>query len=203
MTEHVKEHISAFIDDELSPEECAFLVRRLGSDPDARAQLVRYTAIGSVLRQEITATSTNLLRDRLQAVLDGAEPLPSKRPPALRRKRSRWAYPLAGAGIAASVAVAALFGLRIALDGTGPAESVQAGMGLPPGPVPTQAMYVVPADTNVPRVYSPPIRLTNYLVQHGNYTLPLQRTSVHSNLVGVAKPEATTAGSPETDSGER
>jgi negative regulator of sigma E activity len=204
MTEHIKEHISAFIDDELSAEECAFLVRRLGSDPDARSQLMRYAAIGSALRQEFPAVSSNLLRDRLRASLDGAEPLPVKRPPLLRRRR--WAYPLAGAGIAASVAVAALFGLRFALDGAGSTGPLQAAGMVPTSPttqVVAPASYVVPVDSSEPRAFSPPIRLTNYLVQHGNYASTLQRTSVHSNLVGIAKPDATTADTSDADPVER
>jgi Anti sigma-E protein RseA, N-terminal domain len=198
MTEHIKEHISAFIDDELSAEECAFLVRRLSSDPDARSQMVRYAAIGSVLRHEVLATSSPLLRDRLAAALDGDEHQPARRAPSRHSKRPRWAYPLAGAGIAASVAVAALFGLRIALDGTGSTEMTQAGVGLSPG------QYVVPVDTIDRRVVSPPpIRLTNYMLQHGNYASTLQRTSLHSNLAGVGKSEATTAESSDTDPDER
>ena len=52
MNEHIHEQISAFLDDELSSEESAFLVRRLTSDTLAHHQTIRYSAIGSVLRRE-------------------------------------------------------------------------------------------------------------------------------------------------------
>ena len=49
MTEQISDQISAFIDDELSEQECAFLVRRFEHDTEARGQAVRYTMIGSAL----------------------------------------------------------------------------------------------------------------------------------------------------------
>ena len=53
MTESIQDQVSAFIDDELSAEECAFFVRRLERDPEARRQLIRYTTMGAVLRGEL------------------------------------------------------------------------------------------------------------------------------------------------------
>ena len=202
MTEHIQEQISAFIDDELSSEECAFLVRRLGSDTQAREQLVRYAAIGSALRHDALIASSTVLRDRVRAALDGVAATPRRRALPARRARRRWAYSLAGAGVAASVAAVGLFALRLTLDDGGRLAPAQAfdTLGAPGGVPPS---YVVPAGTIEPRVFAPPIRLTNYLVQHGNYTSTLQRTSVHSNVVGMAKPEPVTAELPDTASGER
>lgn len=209
MTEHIQEQISAFIDDELSSEECAFLVRRLGSDATARAQMVRYAAIGSVLRTEGLIASSTLLRDRVQAALDGVATaparrmVPTRRTPPLRARR-RWAYSVAGAGVAASVAAVALFGLRTALEDGGAMAPVQAADGMAPsGRSAAPPSYVVPTDASGQRVFAPPIRLTNYLVQHGNYTSTLQRTSVHSNVVGIGKPELATAALPDAATSER
>ena len=49
------------------------------------------------------------------------------------------------------------------------------------------ASYVVPQDLVQLRPVAVPIRLTNYLVHHGEYASRLSRTSVHSNVVGAAE----------------
>ena len=197
MTEHVQEQISAFIDDELSSEECAFLARRLSSDESARAQLTRYAAIGSVLRGETLVANSSLLLDRVHAALDGA-PEPRQRALLARKGQRRWAYSLAGAGVAASVAVAALFGLRVLLEDDNRLDAIRASAGAPAARA-DEPSYVVPSETEA-RVFTPPVRLTNYLVQHGNYSSGLQRTSVNSNVVGTVKQEAMTAESPDASS---
>jgi hypothetical protein len=45
------------------------------------------------------------------------------------------------------------------------------------------ASYVVPREVAEGRAVVPTIRLTNYLVHHGEYASGLSRTSVHSNVV--------------------
>ena len=45
--------------------------------------------------------------------------------------------------------------------------------------------YVVPQDTDQSRTVAP-IRLTNYLMHHGEFASGLTRTSVNSNVVGAA-----------------
>lgn len=203
MTEHIQEQLSAFVDDELSSEECAFLVRRLSGDPSARAQLTRYVAIGSVLRCEPVVANSSMLRDRVRAALDGVTDAPARRAMPAPRPSRRWAYSVAGAGIAASVAVVALLGLRTVLSGGTGVATTQAGLGTRGSQPTVSPSYVVPADTSEARAYSPPIRLTNYLVHHGNYTSTLQRTSVNSNVVGNSTPESTTAQLPDATSSER
>jgi negative regulator of sigma E activity len=188
MTEHVQEQISAFIDDELSSEECAFLVRRFSSDPHARQQVVRYAAIGSALRSEALSASSSLLRDRINSALDGMPSAPARQSRQPARVR-RWAQLMAGSSIAASVAVAALFGLRSLNQ---PNEAVvNATTVAAPGRQWTEpASYVVPGESaDAARVVVPPIRLTNYLMQHGNYASMLHRNSVHSNVVGINESE--------------
>ena len=51
MTDQISDQISAFIDDEVSDEESAFLIRRFEHDSDARSQAARYM-IGAALRNE-------------------------------------------------------------------------------------------------------------------------------------------------------
>ena len=190
----MQEQISAFIDDELSAEECAFLVRRLERDPLARGRLIRYSAIGAVLRGELVHAEPSLLRRRLQEELNGtglAEKSPAPQAPRARK----FLKPALSAGIAASVAVVALFSLKafnsvdVEQNATLAKDAVQGDGWSEP------ASYVVPQEPTSRSVVSPPIRLTNYLINHSEYTSPLSRTSVHSNVVGAADPSANDAGS--------
>ncbi|HEX6996466.1 MAG TPA: sigma-E factor negative regulatory protein [Gammaproteobacteria bacterium] len=179
MSEQIHDQVSAFIDDELSAEECAFLVRRFERDPASRSKLVRYSLIGSALRGELLQPDPDMLRRRVHNALHG---VPSTQrpaaasPPAQRKvENARWASPTVGLGLAASVAVAAIFVVREMNGGDDTSEAATPVMST-----------VVPADTSPsPRVVAPlpPIRLTNYLLHHGEYAR-LSRTSVHSTVIG-------------------
>jgi len=186
MTEQINDQISAFIDDELSSEESALLVRRFERDTDARSRALRYTLIGAALRGELLEPSPILLRRRVAAALSGVSPAVMRAPV---RWRARLARPLLGLGIAASVAVAAIGGLRLVNDARLAPETVAGA----PAPVALQARepvvapsYVVPQEVAEGRPITPPIRLTNYVMHHSEYTSRLSRTSVNSNVVGAA-----------------
>jgi len=188
MSEEIHEQISAFLDDELSSEQSAFLVRRLTSDALARRQTIRYATIGSILREEAVLSGSTLLRDRIHAVLDGNSPV--HRSVRVRSPQTgRWARIMAGASVAAGVAVVALLGLRALNDASsGPSDVVSATVA--PGAWAEPDSYVVPGENSAaPPVTAPPIRLTNYLMQHGSYASMLNRTSVHSNVIGKRDPE--------------
>jgi negative regulator of sigma E activity len=189
MTDQINDQISAFIDDELSDEESAFLLRRFERDPDARNQAVRYTMIGSALRNELLGPDHAVLRRRIAVALTG-QPLPAAARPAAPHWSARYARPLLGFGIAASVAVAAIVGLRSLND----ARVAPSGTETAANVVPLQvrqdaapASYVVPQEVADAPAVAPAIRLTNYLVHHGEYASRLSRTSVHSNVVGAAE----------------
>ena len=96
--------------------------------------------------------------------------------------------PAIGVGIAATVAVAAIVGLR--------AVNV-ARVGAPGGaatltaPLQTRAAepapsYVVPQVSDAP-VVAPAVRLTNYVMHHSEYASSLGRLPVRSNVVGAAE----------------
>ncbi|HEY8521243.1 MAG TPA: sigma-E factor negative regulatory protein [Gammaproteobacteria bacterium] len=206
MTEPVHDQLSAFIDDELSEEESAFLVRRLERDTAARERLIRYSIIGAALRGELLQPDPLILRRRIQAALDGAPKAALPAQPAARAARlaplrnRRLVRPLAGAGIAATVAVAAIGLLRYTgdtgADGTvtAPAGALTASQWREP------ESYVVPAQDATPRERRElPIRLTNYLVQHGQYASHLNRTAVHSNVISVNHTEMPAAPEPVID----
>jgi negative regulator of sigma E activity len=184
MTDQINDQISAFIDNELSADESALLVRRFERDTDARARAMRYTLIGASLRGELLEPHPSVLRQRVAAALSGA-------PPTTLRARESWtqrlARPLLGVGIAATVAVVAIGALRSLNEpslGSGGASTLAAT----PIEVRDAAVapsYVVPRDTDQSRTTATP-RLTNYLMHHGAFASGLTRTSVNSNVVGAS-----------------
>lgn len=191
MNDQLQEQTSLFVDDELSAEECEFFVRRLQRDPDARGRLLRYQLIGAALRGEVTTPDPELLRRRLHAAMDGVNRAQGarERQPA---SYARFFKPAVGLAIAVSVVVAVLLVLRTSsLDGANEA-AISAIASLEPssdGRRGETASYVVPPDTDVRRMVSPPVRLTNYMMQHGEYASRLSRTSVHSNVVTTGQPD--------------
>jgi hypothetical protein len=189
MTEKIHEQISAFIDDELSAEEGAFLIRRLVSDGDARGQLARYAVIGSALRGDLMRADESVLRCRIQASLGGPVAEPVKSEPRKPDKSSGPARVVAAASVAAAVAAFALFGLRT-VNQAGPEAPVSGEPSVesastflePPS-------YVVPQDFTEGLIQSPDIRLTNYLMQHGSFASPFSRVLMHTNMVGPIESE--------------
>jgi sigma-E factor negative regulatory protein RseA len=183
MTDQINDQISAFIDNELSADESALLVRRFERDPEARARAMRYTLIGASLRGELLEPHPSVLRQRVAAALSGTTP---SAPRARERWTDRAVRPLLGVGIAATVAVVAIGALRSVNE-----TSVSPGGVLPVAATPLQTReavvapsYVVPQDTDQSRTVAP-IRLTNYLMHHGEFASGLTRTSVNSNVVGA------------------
>ena len=182
MTDQINDQISAFIDNELSADESALLVRRFERDAEARARAMRYTLIGASLRGELLEPHPSVLRQRLAAALSGTVPSSASKS---RDRADRWVRPLVGVGIAATVAVVAIGSLRwlndpsLAPVSTGPVAAMTSD-------APDATTYVVPQDADESGTLAPTPRLTNYLMRHGEFASGLTRTSVNSNVVGVA-----------------
>ena len=196
MTDQINDQISAFIDNELSADESALLVRRFERDPESRTRAMRYTLIGASLRGELLEPHPSVLRQRVAAALSGgaAPSLPKPR----ERWTARWARPLLGVGIAATVAVVAVGTLRSLNEAAfAPGDSMPVA-GTPSqlrDPV-TEPFYVVPQNTNQDQSRTVAPRLANYLMHHGEFASGLTRTSVNSNVVGaVMEPVAADAAS--------
>jgi negative regulator of sigma E activity len=202
MTDQIKDQISAFIDNELSAEESALLVRRFERDAESRARAMRYTLIGASLRGELLEPHPSVLRQRVAAALSGAAPVAPK-----ARERvvgGRFAKPLLSVGIAATVAVVAIGALRT-LNETAPTPDAARGVATSAPAVEASSLqardaivapsYVVPRSSDGDQSQTvAPIRLTNYLMHHGEFASGLTRTSVNSNVVGaVMEPVVTDA----------
>jgi sigma-E factor negative regulatory protein RseA len=187
MTDQINDQISAFIDNELSADESALLVRRFERDPDSRARALRYTLIGASLRGELLEPHPSVLRQRVAAALSGA-PAPSA-PRARERWTDRYARPLLGVGIAATVAVVAIGTLRSLNEASFVSDGVAPLAATPAREAAAGPSYVVPPVTDPSRTEAS-IRLTNYLMHHGEYASGLTRTSVSSNVIGTGREPA-------------
>jgi len=189
MTGQIQDQISAFADDELSSDECEFLVRRLERDPESREKVLRYAVIGAAIRGELLGSEPDVLRDRLRLTLEGvsvAEKTTADSP----GWAARIIRPVLAVGIAASVAALGLLALNnIAQRGESDGTPVMAGQQSIAGDQNSQALsYVVPQDSGVAlgvaeQIIQPPILLTNYLVQHGEYAFGIGRRSIDSDVV--------------------
>lgn len=187
MTEFADLQISAFTDDELSRDECEFLVRRLSRDAQARRQLLRYAAIGASLRGELLSPDPDVLRRRISAALEGVHlPIRGETHEEVQPRSfsQRMMQPAIGAGIAATVAVVAVLAVSSGSSDSEQAESAVAAMeSVPSAPAVESEFlpsYVVPVNAG----NQPFITLTDYMVQHNQFTPAIRRASINSSLVG-------------------
>jgi len=110
MNDGIKMQISAFVDGELPQNEAELLLRRLCQDRELRQQAAEYLATGRVIRGERHITGLSTLRERISASLDDTSL--QEEFDVTETARPRFARPLAGVAIAATVALAALLGLQ-------------------------------------------------------------------------------------------
>jgi sigma-E factor negative regulatory protein RseA len=220
--------LSAMFDGELSAGECELIARRLARDEALRSQWSRFSMIGAAIRAERGVALHDRVAWRVQSVIsqepaygDGAEigatnartaavvPAEVLRRAASRRW-SRFSRPLAGFGIAASVAAAAILFLRVqggdeetvADTAATPTQSIV----LAPPPVDTRqaqpervALNAAPAGvaTYGSTDYVTPqpgpqmnlaqnASLANYVVAHSEYSGPISRRMA---LLGILASE--------------
>jgi len=110
MNEGIKMQISAFVDGELPETEAQLLLRRLSQDVELRQQAAEYFAIGRALRGQSSVADAGDLRGRISAAID--DRMIEEEFDDIEPAGRRFARPLTGFAIAATVAVAAIFGLQ-------------------------------------------------------------------------------------------
>ena len=150
------EQLSAFLDDELDSVESDLFLRRLGKDGELRETALRYSLIGDALRDEVLTRDPRAIA-RAVAAEGGAHP--EARPAA---PGSRWLRPVAGAVVAASVAVVAVMSLQpTAVEDIGSAAVT----------VPEAAAIIgSPAPAVISRrAGTAPDRLSEYYLNHSEY----------------------------------
>ncbi|HEY0767680.1 MAG TPA: sigma-E factor negative regulatory protein [Steroidobacteraceae bacterium] len=204
MNEELDSQLSAMFDDELAPAECELLARRLSRDEQLKARWDRYAVIGALIRSEGGVRLNAPLAGRVSAVIlaeptFGASPAPHGAP----RTRVRWWQPLAGAAVAAGVAVLCIVWLRAQTPLTGAALSAQlispaaavssaplaratpAGAagprdGIAAGISGSGDSYVVPPAPAVRAAVVPSVELANYVVAHSVFSSPVARRNLLS-----------------------
>lgn len=161
--EDVKAQLSALVDNELRREEALFLTRRLMRDPDAAAQLGRYFMISDTIRRQLPDLMDSRLVERVGAAL---ETEPAMHLPAGSAAR-RLLRPLAGLGVAASVAMVAVsyWSDESPVAGGEPQGFVAAGNS------PIQSPSLLPQPQHQWNRLDPDVqrRLQGYLVNHSEH----------------------------------
>lgn len=158
--------LSALVDDELADREIDLVLRRLSRESDARDRWERYHLISDAIQGHLPAALDTDFTARVRQAIE-AEPLPQ---PAARPLPA-WYKPITGFGLAASVALMALFGLKLnqtdTLPSTTPFAATTPTLSPPAAALPIQAVALTrPAESAREPTAA---RLTSYLVNHNGY----------------------------------
>jgi sigma-E factor negative regulatory protein RseA len=162
MTDEIREQLSALIDDELTELERPLLLGRVQRDAALLECLGRYQLIGEVMRGA-GRTATLSVAGRVQQAVE-QESTQTAAP--ARHPAKHW-KPLAGMGVAASVALLAIVAVTSLRDST-PTDSTPVVASVAGGP--QLASSAEPDERQWDRI-EPRIdeRLSGYLVNHSEY----------------------------------
>jgi len=158
--------LSALVDDELADMEIDLVLRRISRDNDARDRWERYHLISDVMQGHLPVAFDAGFAARIRQAIE-AEPLPQSAARAL----PAWYKPVTGFGLAASVALMALFGLKLnqtdILQPATPLVATTSTLSVPTTPLPIQTVVT----TRPTGLTSEPVdaRLNHYLVNHNGY----------------------------------
>jgi sigma-E factor negative regulatory protein RseA len=179
MNEELDSQLSAMFDDELPPEQCELVARRLGRDQDLKARWGRYAMIGAAIRAEHgVPLEPRLARRVSQAIY--TEPSLAEGP-ALRRPRrlaAAWWQPVASSAVAAGVATAAILWMRTQGAIEAPPPRIADTAAPAPAPVASRggssaSSYVVPRVVPDQRLVVPGTQMANYLIAHSQVSSPV------------------------------
>lgn len=179
--------LSAFLDGELPDGELDLFIRRLERDGALKRSLSRYALIGEVMRTPANGggvVAGGGFANRVSAAIDvdSAPVAEAVTGAAGRSERSRWFGPLAGLSIAAGVAVVAVGLINRSPDAPQSVAAVADSTSVTGDPSLSEASYIVPEIT-VTGPLVPAARLTNYVMAHSEYSSPIGRRNVLSNLL--------------------
>jgi len=205
MNEELDSQLSAMFDDELAPEQCELLARRLSRDEQLKSRWGRYAVIGAAIRSERGVSLNPPLAGRVSAVIL-TEPALSGSAAAhgVRRAALRWWQPIAGAAMAAGVAAVSVLWLRAQGPLSGATLSAQrtaqtTARATAAAIAPAQGVsYVVPRAPAARAVLVPSTTLANYVVAHSMVSSPVARRNLLSAFMtsesANAASESITAG---------
>ena len=189
MNEAIKTQISAYVDGELPHNEAELLLRRMCQDPELRQQAAEYLALGRAMRGERTVPGMDRLRDRISAAVDDKSLLQEELV-AVEAQRNRYLRPLTGVAIAATVAVAAIFGLQQMAGSPGsdslPATEPVAGV--------ADSAYTVPDQADD--------QLREYYLRHSASSSEYGANSINTRLVTLQLYEDVTIDGDDEPTGD-
>jgi sigma-E factor negative regulatory protein RseA len=205
MSEQIREQISAFLDGELPPAESELLMKRLLRDPELRDSFGRYALIGEAMRGSRPMSLRRDFGAAVNSAID-AQAMPAETRAASGASR-RWFRPLAGAAVAAGVAMVAIVGLQVrtgnvpATAGTSPQPTPQVRSASAAQPVVSGApafarnreehSYITPPSNGDALNAIGGARLANYVIAHSQYSSALsQRDLMTDVIVDVDQPAA-------------
>jgi len=169
MNDAIKTQISAYIDGELPANEAELLLRRMSQDSELRQQAAEYQAMGRVIRGERSVPGIENLRQRISDELDDKSVQHEFTAP--DSAGSRYVRPLAGFAIAATVALAAIFGLQQTTGVTGINGSDSAAV----AEVDNNGAYTVPDQADD--------QLRDYYMRHNASSSYFGAQSINARLV--------------------
>ena len=188
MNEELDSQLSAMFDDELPPEECELLARRLSRDDVLKARWGRYALIGAVIRAERGVVLQGAVAGRVNAALSHEPQLATGTDGALAGGAPQWMRMISGVGLAAGVAALSILWLR-AHHGGPMLAATQVTMASVAAPGATQQAsatpdsYVVPPPSQQIMTSMPPTQLADYVVAHSAYSWPISGGSLLSSLM--------------------
>ncbi len=202
MNEELDSQLSAMFDDELLPQECELLARRLSRDGELKARWGRYAVMGAVIRAERGVRLNAPLAHRVSAVLLAEPELGATTAVPARRPSVRWWQPLAGGAVAAGVAAASILWLRAqaplapttltaAAAAPAAAHAVNVVSSTPDN------SYVTPRAPTTGALVVPSTELANYVVAHSMFSTPVARRNLLSAFMTSDPAAAGTEEPPE------
>ncbi len=182
MSDKTGELLSVWLDNELDEEQSELVVRRLTRSQELRHTVARYCLIGDAVRGELVTPRAMELSERVSARLDQE---PAADQVAVKpRSAAGWRRPLAGAAVAATVAVAAVLGLRSA-DFDAELELAPVAEVAETSPVPEYSVAVP-----LTRRAGSPDRLSRYYLNHSEYATMLGAQGSLVRMISVPVPES-------------
>jgi len=204
MNEELDSQLSAMFDDELLPQECELLARRLSRDGELKARWGRYAVMGAVIRTERGVRLNAPLAHRVSAVLLAEPELGASAAVPARRAGVRWWQPLAGGAVAAGVAAASILWLRaqvpLAPTLTAAAQPPAAAHAVNVVNINTAGAhdsYVTPPAPATRALVVPSTELANYVVAHSMFSTPVARRNLLSAFMTSDPAAAGTEEPPE------
>ena len=202
MNEELDSQLSAMFDDELLPQECELLARRLSRDGELKARWGRYAVMGAVIRAERGVRLNAPLAHRVSAVLLAEPELGASAAVPARRAGVRWWQPLAGGAVAAGVAAASILWLRAQAP---LAPTTLSAAAQPPAAAHALNVvnttpdnsYVTPRAPATRALVVPSTELANYVVAHSMFSTPVARRNLLSAFMTSDPAAAGTEEPPE------